>query len=72
MKLYATTTSDKHGREAKKGGDKELKIDITIGNWRAWHIEITEEVLTICKVREGRYVDGIAIPRISDNDNRTA
>lgn len=32
MKLYATTTSDKHGREAKKGGDSFLHVKITRGN----------------------------------------
>ncbi len=32
MKLYATTTSDKHGREAKKGGDSFIHVKITRGN----------------------------------------
>jgi len=32
MKLYATTTSDLHGREAKKGGNQWIETVIANGN----------------------------------------
>jgi len=32
MKLYATTTSDKGGREAKKGGDRYIMTRYSNGN----------------------------------------
>lgn len=38
MKLYATVTSERGGREARKGGDGFLKIELRHGN--AKHAEI--------------------------------
>lgn len=42
MKLYATTTSDKHGREAKKGGDNYLFTKYMRGNTHIGTLQVYE------------------------------
>lgn len=42
MKLYATTTSDKGGREAKKGGDSWLFTKISRGNTQLGILRVYE------------------------------
>lgn len=81
MKLYATTTSDKHGREAKKGGDSFLHVKVTRGNAELGTLGVYEiengggyriywQAPADTFNREKGYT-GIEIHN-SDNDKRTA
>ena len=40
MKLYATTTSDQGGREAKKGGDEYIETIVTNGNKKSARLRV--------------------------------
>ena len=81
MKLYATTKSDKHGREAKKGGDQWIEIVIANGNNKTARVRaVYDEKLGITYYTLESFLFGKWYQKgmfeqyegISDNDNRTA
>ncbi len=58
MKLYATTTSDKAGREAKKGGDEEITTRYYNGNIAVFEVTFRDDgarrgTLEILHYRDG-------------------
>lgn len=81
MKLYATTTSDKQGREAKKGGERFIKTTLTRGNKQIGTLELFEIAdgsgYRLYWVKPGETFDsskgyrGLEIHN-SDNDTRIA
>lgn len=49
MKLYATVTSERDSRPAKKGGDQRIEIELMVGNKRVGIIILTESLLILLK-----------------------
>lgn len=47
MKLYATVESEGKGREARKGGNKELVIKLTRGNSKTFTVVFKEHTLLV-------------------------
>ena len=84
MKLYATTTSDKHGREAKKGGDEYITVRFQNGNISCFEVTFfpdNDKRGTLEIMRYDGYDNIVIVPyrgqvetsfRNSDNDTRTA
>lgn len=47
MRLYATVTSEKKGREARKGGDERLEIRLYSGNRHEYTISYEQDRLRV-------------------------
>jgi hypothetical protein len=75
MKFYATTTSDKGGREAKKGGNSYIMTRYYNGNVPIFEVTFTDDgekrgQLSVMSYSGGS--DTTTIIKYSDNDTRTA
>lgn len=56
MKLYATVNSEGAGREAKKGGNKELVIKLKRGNVETFTVVMKEQTLLIYDSQTLKYL----------------
>jgi len=57
MKLYATITSERGGREVKKGGDEMIRVELKRGNKFIYYIYLTNETLLVEKSGKQVYID---------------
>jgi len=73
MKLYANTTSDHGGREAKKGGDEEIMTRYYNGNIPVFEVTFKDDGSKRGYLEIMSYTDGEKqIIYYSDNGTRTA
>jgi len=61
MKLYATTTSDRYGRPARKGGDESITVQVDTSTGGTYFFTANEAIGTVTITKIGKNERSVSV-----------